>query len=102
MKITIDIPQPNGSQNDAQLFNTVKRFQEDLLKRFPQLAEVKLMVAQHSGPLLYPYGNTKFDHTLNDDKTRIDLKYRYRNQPSNDTLERELMTHLRLMLQSYY
>ena len=101
MKIIVTGSETIGHQSDAKLFNTVKRFQEDLLRRLPELKEFKLAVVQQGGPTGYLLGNTRYSHLLNDDETHLVLTCFYRNLPPIDLLENELTGQLKALLQIY-
>jgi hypothetical protein len=103
MKIGITgVAGPNGQSAKITLYNIIKRFEEDLKSHIPKLQEFNLILEKRT--LSLPgncCGNMQCIHTLCIEEKFLKLCLYYRNEPSCETIEKELVLQLKYLLKTY-
>jgi hypothetical protein len=96
MKIMISGLAPTDQNNT--LYNTIKRFEEDLLRRIPKLQTFSLVMEQRG----FGLGNIHCRHNLDDMENHLTLTFHYRQLPTIEAIIRELKDQLKSLLQAYF
>lgn len=102
MKITVTgFAASDSEQSNILLFNTIKRFEEDFVRRMPHLKEFGFFAEQQISSVNYSTGNVQYNHILNENETSLMLTCYYRLTPTIETMTRDLAAQLKLLLQFY-
>lgn len=102
MKITVTgFVASDSVQSNIILFNTIKRFEEDFIRRIPQLKEFGFIAEQQICTVNYSTGNVQYNHVLNENETSLLLTCYYRVTPTIETMTRDLSAQLKSLLMYY-
>ena len=100
MKITINqFICSDGSIEDVILYNTIKRYQEDLLRRVPHLNEFVLVIKLQDTYGYLP-GNLRYSYQLDESEIHLKVTCAYRTTATVHLMNTELKNYLSNLLDS--
>jgi len=90
----------NVRESKIVFYNTVKRYEEDLLRRIPCLQQCDILIMQ-ARQIKYSPDNLWCFHKLAPDESTLKLNFYYRHTPTMDHLLKEVTTQLKTLLSEY-
>lgn len=99
MKVVINA-QNKDYYND--LYNSIKRSEEDLKYRIPNLKEICVDIAQITSNIASNMYGVVVKHTLVADESQLNISVKYRTEPSSDQILKGISNELKNIKDKYY
>ncbi|HMI08713.1 MAG TPA: hypothetical protein VK528_14275 [Flavobacterium sp.] len=104
MKIDITIPQAlqSGLPDTTSLYNIIKRNEEDLLRRIPNLKEFLLDLSGLPEHAITNSNNILARHQLSGDESALRMIIRYHRRSSVENISKSIVSELAKIKAIYY
>ena len=85
-----------------ELYNIVKRSEEDLRTRIPNLAEISVDIAKITSNIASSMYGVTTKHALLDDESQLSISVKYRTDPTPEQIVKGVTQELKLIKEKYY
>jgi len=101
MKVVINSnATPKDYHND--LYNIIKRSEEDLRNRIPNLKEISVDIARIMSNIASNMYGVTTKHMLVDDESQLSIFIKYRTEPTPEQIVKGVTNELKIIKEKYY
>ena len=93
--------QKQGKEQLNELFNIIKRSEEDLRRRIPGLKDISVKLSKISGGVASNIYGVVVNHTLSTDESTLDITLKYRTDPTTEQLTTSMTKGLKMIKEIY-
>jgi len=86
----------------TDLYNVVKRSEEDLLYHIPNLREISVDIARITSQVASNLYGVITKHTLVDDESQLQIYVKYRTNPTAEQVTKMVTQELKRIKEKYY
>ncbi|SCY88099.1 hypothetical protein [Flavobacterium caeni] len=101
MKVVINTNHEN-KDHYTELYNIIKRSEEDLLNHIPNLQEISVDVARITSSIASNLYGVITKHTLVDDESQLHISVKYRTDPTPEQIAKGVTQELKHIKEKYY
>lgn len=101
MKVVINA-NANSTAYYNDLYNIIKRSEEDLLSRIPNLKEISVDVARIVSNIASNMYGVSTKHTLVEDESQLSISVKYRTEPTPEQIVKGVNEELKIIKEKYY
>jgi hypothetical protein len=101
MKVVINSNE-NTKEHHNDLYNIIKRSEEDLRSRIPNLSEVSLEIAKITSNIASNMYGVITKHQLQNDESQLNILVKYRTEPTSEQIVKGLTQELKSIKEKYY
>lgn len=103
MNVVINSSEQNQDKLQLnELFNIIKRCEEDLVRRIPNLRNISVKLSRISGGVASSMYGVTVSHSLSADESVLDIVLKYRNEPTTEQLTTSMAKGLKIIKEEYY
>jgi hypothetical protein len=84
------------------LYNIIKRSEEDLRSRIPALTEVSVDISQIASNIASNMYGVITKHSLFGDESQLNISVKFRTEPSSEQIVKGVTQELKLIKEKYY
>lgn len=84
-----------------ELYNIVKRSEEDLVRRIPNLKDISVKLSKISGGVASNMYGVTLNHTLSEDESVLNIILKYRTAPSAEQLSASMVKGIKMIKEAY-
>lgn len=102
MNVVINSTEQNqGKEQLNELFNIIKRSEEDLARRIPTLKDISVKLSKISGGVTSNMYGVTVNHSLSTDESTLDIILKYRTPPTTEQLSSSIVKGLKMIKEAY-
>ena len=101
MKVVIN-SNANNKDYHNDLYNIIKRCEEDLRSRIPNLTEVKADIAKITSNIESNMYGVSTKHQLMDDESQLTIFVKFRTEPTPEQIVKGVTEELKIIKEKYY
>ncbi|MFT3794816.1 hypothetical protein [Flavobacterium sp.] len=102
MKVTINTAAANSKDYHNDLYNIIKRSEEDLRTRIPDLTNVLVEVGSIVTNIASNTYGVMTKHSLSNDESELCISVKYRKEPSPEEILKSVNQELKIIKEKYY
>lgn len=102
MNVVINSTENNpGKEQLNELYNIIKRHEEDLARRIPNLKDISVKLSRISGGMASNIYGVLVNHILSTDESTLDITLKYRTDPTQEQLTTSMVRGLKMIKEEY-
>lgn len=102
MKVTINTAATNSNDYHNDLYNIIKRSEEDLRSRIPDLTDVLVDIGSIVTHIASNTYGVITKHTLSNDESELCISIKYRKEPAPEEILKSINHELKIIKEKYY
>lgn len=102
MKVTIHTAAANSKDYHNDLYNIIKRSEEDLRSRIPDLTTILIDIGSIVTHIASNTYGVITKHSLSTDESELSISVKYRKEPSSDEILKSVNNELKIIKEKYY
>lgn len=99
MKVVIN---SNNKNHYNDLYNIIKRCEEDLRNRIPNLSEISVDIAKITSNIASSMYGVITAHSLIEDESQLSISVKYRTEPTSEQIVKGVTHEIKLIKEKYY